>query len=114
MNLYEAEHRYYCADCNYFSNYCSFSYGSWSDFIAVAANEDHDLNLVFRWDWEENEIQEEDPYYRNGTLHLYYMGQRIGLFFIVQVDVCKADEPAIREFLQIKFDKIKSIWSPIV
>lgn len=116
-HLWQIKHRYYCNNGNYFSNDCHAEYKSWNDFINEAKDEDLDYNLIFRWDWDEEGPDGEntfngDDYYRNGVLYLYYMGQRKGLYRYVSIDVCRADEFKIKEFLLKRWEVIKEIWEP--
>lgn len=116
--LYEVDHEYYCNDGNYFDNKCLQEYKCWSDYLAENRDAEDYYNLIFRWDWvanedeDENVIKSDDIYYRESTLKLYYMGQRKGLFRIVHVQVCKADEPKVREFLEKKWEYLKTLWLP--
>jgi hypothetical protein len=81
------------------------------------ANED--LNLLFRWDWEpptdddENVVWQGDENYRDGTLKLFYMGQRKAYCSSHHVEVCRADEPAVREFLEKKWAHMQRLWEGI-
>jgi hypothetical protein len=120
MKLWEAEHSYYCSETNYFSNDCEEHFMSWSEFAAEYASVVLDWNLLFRWDWEvpSDDIGEPlpmnpDPYYRDCTLHLFWIGQRKGLFRSTTVSVCAADEPAVREWLRKPFEHLKALWAPL-
>jgi len=115
--LWEVEHPYYCNQNNYFDNGCFEQCDSWASF--VDENEDLDMNLVFRWDWEllidkdgKPMPMNPDPYYRDGKLLIFYIGQRKGLFRSVEIAVCQADEPMIREWLLIRYEHLKKLWSP--
>jgi hypothetical protein len=121
-HLWEVNHPYYCNEGNYFSSGCHAHYPRWQDFIAEQGNDDLDLNLVFRFDWEvphqdgdEDKpiVWQGDEYYRDSTLKLFYMGQRKGLYRWVSVEVCRADEPAIREWLTKRWEHMKKLWEPL-
>ena len=119
MHLWEQQHPYYCNEGNYFSNDCGREFKRFSDFWEEAEGEDLDYNLIFRWDWVEGEDwgAEEfdgDENYRNGILKLFYMGQRKGLYRYVTVQVCRADEPAVIEFLRPRADQMRAIWTPLL
>lgn len=118
--LYESDHPYYCEEHNYFSNDCHSEHASWADFMADEGDSDFDMNLVFRWDWsfpKDDETgepkQHPDPYYRDGTLKLFYMGQRKGRYRSVFVSVCRADEPAVREWLTKRWEHLRALWAPL-
>lgn len=118
--LWEVTHAYYCNLGNYFNNDCGFKYKSFQDFAAEWGDADFDYNLLFRWDWnEENEETGEsnfngDVNYRNGELQLFWMLQRKGKYQYCTVEVCRADEPAVIEFLQPRLEHLKSLWEPLV
>ena len=120
--LWEIDHPYYCNEGNYYAadnRSHPIVFGTWSQFLDEFGNADFDLNLLFRWDWKEGEESPEnsnftgDPYYRNGTLLLFWMGQRKGLYFWSEISVCRADEDAVRAFLQPRLDHLIKLWAPL-
>ena len=120
-HLWEIDHPYYCNQGNYFAaggQDVFAHYRSWADFFVEEGDSDPDYNLLFRWDWHEGEDHSDgvpfngDVNYRNGVLLLFWMGQRKGLYRWSEVEVCRADEPAVREFLQARFDYLKRVWEP--
>lgn len=119
MHLWEAKHPYYCNEGNFYSREsCEAYYKTWASFVESAADEDLDLNLIFRFDWNENDGSEDptfngDVYYRNGKLKLFYMGQRNGLYRWAIVEVCRADEPAVIEFLRPRWEHMQTLWAPL-
>lgn len=118
-HLYEIEHPYYCNEGNYFSGSQSTiaEYKSWSEFLDEEGDSDFDMNLLFRWDWEEGGEDEPkyngDPNYRNGRLKLFWMGQRKGLYRWSIVEVCRNDEPVILEYLKPRWEHMKTLWEGI-
>jgi len=118
-HLWEVNHSYYCNESNYYQNGTGSSFATWQEFISEFGDSDKDLNLIFRWDWklptddDGNLIINEDPCYRDGTLQLFLMGQRTGLYWCTEVSVCKADEPSVIEFLQPRFEHLVSLWEPL-
>lgn len=117
-HLWEVDHDYYCEDANYYNNQCCFEYKSWQDFYDEMGEADLDYNLIFRWDWKEENSDGEstyngDDYYRNGKLHIYCMQQRKGRFTIMIVDVCRNDEEAICEYLEPRYEYLKALWEPV-
>lgn len=123
-HLWDVDHPYYCNEGNYFARgtECSSHHQRWQDFIAAEGDGDLDMNLVFRFDWDaphEDEDPEKpivwqgDEYYRDSVLKLFYMGQRKGLYRWVTVDVCRADEPAVREWLNIRWEHMRKLWEPL-
>lgn len=124
-HLWEVRHPYYCNEGNWFAGSfrdCSCHYERWQDFIAEQGDNDLDLNLLFRFDWEppwedgdcEKPIQwQGDENYRDSTLKLFYMGQRKGLYRWVTIDVCRADEPAVREWLRVRWEHMRTLWAPV-
>lgn len=119
-HLWEVDHPYYCNEGNYFANDCGNNYKSFQDFIAENADSDFDMNLVFRWDWKEEDHETGDANfngdvnYRNGTLKIFWMGQRKGLYRYTLVEVCRADEDAVIEFLKPRLAHLMRLWEPLV
>ena len=119
--LWEVKHPYYCNLGNYFAtggDDTHTRYRTWGEFYASEGDCDPDMNLLFRWDWQEGEDHDLAPFngdenYRNGLLLLFWMGQRKGLYRWSEVEVCRADEPAVREFLQSRFNYLKTLWEPL-
>jgi hypothetical protein len=77
LHLWEVNHPYYCNEGNYFANDCGDTYGMWSDFHSEYNNSDFDMNLVFRFDWQEGEDWGAgeftgDVNYRNGKLLIFF------------------------------------------
>lgn len=120
-HLWEVDHSYYCNESNYFApgrEQPTAHYKSWADFISEEGDSDLDMNLVFRWDWREGEGWDlapynGDDYYRNGKLLLFIMGQRRGLYRWATIEVCRADEPAVIEYLRPRWERLKDLWEPI-
>lgn len=120
--LWEVSHSYYCTEGNYFSSenkyQTIYEFKSWGEFIAEMGGSDMDLNLLFRWDWQEgggHDLAEYngDDNYRHARLLMFFMRQRKGFHSTSIVEVCRADEPAIREFLMPRLAHLKSLWEPL-
>lgn len=120
-HLWEIDHPYYCNEGNYFASNGDISdnhFKSWADFIEENADADFDMNLIFRFDWVEGEDHELAPFsgdenYRNGILKIFWMGQRKGLYRWSTVQVCRADEAAVIEFLKPRWEHMKLLWEGI-
>ncbi len=119
-HLWEADHAYYCSESNYYApggDQPSAHYRAWDEFFTSEGDCDPDYNLLFRWDWYEGGFGGSeftgDVNYRNGQLSLFWMGQRKGLYRWNTVEVCRADEPAIRAFLEGRFRYLKELWEPL-
>lgn len=118
-HLWEVEHEYYCNEGNYYaSESVEASYRSFADFLAEEGDSDMDYNLLFRWDWKEGGDEDSiafngDEHYRNGTLILFWMGQRKGLYRFSTVSVCRADEPAVLAFLGPRWEHLRKLWAPL-
>lgn len=119
MHLWEVDHPYYCNEGNYFAREeVGDEFKSWASFFEAYKDADMDLNLVFRWDWKEGEdcgagTFTGDVNYRNGHLLIFWMGQRKGLYRYSKVEVCRADEPQVREFLQKRWEHLQTLWAPL-
>jgi hypothetical protein len=114
-HLWECGHPYYCNQGNYYASGRDqpvTEYKRWADFIAEEADADLDYNLVFRWDWKEDDGFDGDINYRNGKLFVFFMGQRKGLYRWAEVEVCRADEPAVIEYLKPRWEHMQRLWEP--
>lgn len=119
MHLWEVDHPYYCYKKNYFTTktVCD-EHATWASFEWKYRNADVDTNLVFRWDWLEGEDWDAEPFngdvnYRNGKLLIFWMSQRLGLYRCSEVDVCRADEPAVVAFLRPRWEHMRWLWEPL-
>jgi len=118
-HLWEVNHSYYCNEGNYYAaESVGAEYRSFADFLAKEGDSDMDYNLLFRWDWSEQSEDDApsfngDPYYRNGNLLLFWMGQRKGLYRYSKVSVCRADEPAVTAFLRPRMEHLARLWEPL-
>ena len=114
-HLWEVNHPYYCNLGNYYSNEPGAEFKSWADFLAEYGDADFDYNLLFRFDWKEEEDRPHkgDDNYRNGRLEIFWMGQRKGLYNFSIIEVCRADEPAVIEFLKPRWEHMKRLWEPL-
>ena len=118
MRLWEVDHPYYCSEMNYYRSEGPTRFRSWHEFESDMGDSDLDLNLVFRWDWREGSEwglpeYNGDDNYRNGLLMVFFMGQRKGLFWCAEVEVCRADEPAVIVFLQPRLNRLATMWLPL-
>lgn len=117
-HLWEIDHPYYCNLGNYFNNDCGEKYKSWDDFEECVKYEDIDLNLIFRWDWNEGkdfDLEEfnGDIYNKCGILYLFYISQRKGIYRWVEIEVCRDDEVNVKKFLEQRWNHMKKLWCPI-
>lgn len=124
-HLWEIDHPYYCNEGNYFARFnevCD-EFNCLQDFLDEYANCDMEMNLLFRFDWAENtdEDREDDDSInvysgddteRTGKLKFFWMGQRKGLYRFSLVDVCRADESAVIEFLKPRWERMRLLWAP--
>lgn len=125
-HLWEVGHAYYCNEGNYYArgDQQPFAhYKSFAEFMAEEGDSDMDYNLLFRFDWSEECCDEEgeelppfngDVNYRNGELKLFWMGQRKGLYRWSIIEVCRADEPAVIEFLRPRLAHLMGLWAPLI
>lgn len=120
-HLWESQHAYYCNEGNFFADTsCESYYHSFADFMSEEGGSDMSYNLLFRWDWtEEDDESGESTYngddtYRNGKLKLFWVGQRKGVYRWSIIEVCRADESAVIEFLRPRLAHLLSLWSPLI
>lgn len=115
-HLWETNHPFYGPDGSEVNHY-----KSWADFMEALGDEDDDMNVLFRWDWPGEDLAYcpprpiiiPDDYYRGYTLRLFYLLPRWSRIVENVVDVCRADEPAVRAFLKRKFAYIGRLWDGI-
>lgn len=122
--LWEIDHDYYCTEGNFYSNDCHFTYRSWAEFNDEMGGADNDLNLVYRWDWQPNKYcgtseeiaafhAKHDDNYRGYQLLIFSMQQRKARAVSFEVEVCRADEPAVIAWLQPRLDHLMNLWQPL-
>lgn len=111
-HLWEVKHPYYCSESNFYSREPYTRWGTWPEFRAAYEDADMDMNMVFRFDWHENEAHA-DVYYRNGNLQMFFMSQRKGIFACHEISVCRADEASVIEFLRPRWEYMKALWQPL-
>jgi hypothetical protein len=119
-HLWEIDHPYYCTEGNYYvsglrRDEVHSSYGSWAEFHEEWGGNDHDMNLVFRWDWkradpDDYEDGEELP---PDTLAVYWVLQRKAILRSTECVVTEADEPAVRAWLADRAKTVAAIWQPL-
>jgi hypothetical protein len=118
-HLWEVKHPYYMSEGNYYARDCHTEFKSWGEFLSEWGDADLDYNYVVRWDWREGSDWDlgeynGDDYYRHARLLIQFVGQRKALLLSVEVHVCRADEAAIKEWLQPRFEYAMSMWEPFV
>lgn len=106
-HLWECQHEYDCESADYWNgkNKRNHKYKLFKDFLTDMGSSDFDLNLLFRWDWKENDKEQ-------GKLFLYFLLQRKGIFISFEIDVIRDDELEVIEFLKPRWDHLKSLWQP--
>lgn len=116
-HLWEKENEGYWADRAYHAagSEPSIRFKSWQDFIEVHPLKEPDFAdwtiLGFTWN---QVLKISDPYYRNGRLELYVLMRRKGWYAQFNVEVCEADEPAVKEYLSVHAAKLRSLWGPVM
>lgn len=100
---------------------------------------DNDFNFLYRWDWikadpenylfsssdeildeinaTQQEIEESKKQFEEDSkidkLMLFFMLQRKSYNISAEVKVTESDEPAVREWLQKKWEYMKGMWEPL-
>lgn len=117
------KHDYYASDSCFDNKDAHFIYETWKDFYKEYAKADTDMNLVVRWDIEED-IEEDENGNEVGTgefsMLIIIVGQRKGMYIpriinrIEEEDVPQIKEYLKRSFIDLEsFDKLMSIWQPL-
>ncbi len=82
-------------------------YDTWKDFYLVFKDMDIDLDLIFRWD-----IQEDDD--GSFSMDVFMMQQRKGHYMSKVIrNVDEEDVPAILDLMGRHWARLQSIWTPI-
>jgi hypothetical protein len=104
-HLWESEHGYPCAPENWYKHRDRSVFPSWVDFLVAFGEGSRDLNLVFRWDWDEEKME----------LFIGIIHQRKGRYWPVVVKNMKPeDELSVRHWLQRALDHLVSEWAPLI
>ena len=102
------KHDYYCSESSYYDLGFKTNYETFADFYAEMGTVDQDLNLVFRFDIDAKE-NVEDEY----SMEIFMVHQRKGRFVPFWIEkVYETDFELIKEYLEIRYKKIESLWSP--
>lgn len=117
QHLWETDHPYYMTEGNYLALGYHTRHQSWADFLTAFGDSDLDYNYVVRWDWLEGSDwgagdYAGDDYYRNGRFMVQFVFQRKALLASHEVEVCRADEPAVRAWLAPRFVYALTMWEP--
>ena len=106
-HLWEIKHPYYCTASQY-----EWDFPSWDNYMSqIKEAGDLDYNFLVRFDWYDSN----DPGWELNAdqLRLTYVRQRRGELVTHDVTVNKSDEPAIREWLQIRWVHMIKTWSGV-
>jgi len=108
QKLWETKHPYHCSESG-------DDFQSWQDFIDEWDDADADMNLLFRFDFLDNEDYQEEWQLFEGErlIRLNYIHQRKGYVSTQTVRVRERDESAIRLWLQQRFEYLKTLWTPL-
>lgn len=108
-HLWEVEHPYYCNLSNYRTkgDEGGYEYSSFEEFLKEWDDADMDYHLLFRWDWK---VYDEG----SDELHMFWMLQRRGDYQYCTVKVDKEDEDKVKEFLQPRWEYMKTLWEPFI
>lgn len=118
-HLWEVDHPYYWAEGSFHERGMHVRHDSWAEFIQEMGDADEDLNLVCRWDWKQDEPDEDSGGNAppvpagTGTLTVFYVVQRKAYTFSHEVAVTSADEPAVRAWLGQKWRHLQRLWTPL-
>lgn len=113
--LWEHDHPYYCAEGNFYARPdqgLHTEWDSWDEFVADAGllyDGDMDLNLLFRWDWQDYTADGEGM-----QLQLHWVLQRKAILRSDTVAVTRKDEQAVRAWLEPRAAKMRELWAPFL
>lgn len=111
--LYEIKHDYYCQPENFYSGKTITYYDCWEDFLFDWKDADEDYNLLFRFDWnQEEDDEDEGNNIIENKLYLHWILQRKGLYICSIVTVKKENEKDIKKWLEKKYKHLIKLWQP--
>jgi hypothetical protein len=122
QHLWEVDHPYYGPEGSFWANWAQQGpyiqkYESWQEFVDEGgmADADLDMNWCYRWDWKKwptEDYEEDVNEAEKEQLLLFWMMPRKGIMATSTINVTEADEPAVREWLQVRADYMRSMWEP--
>jgi hypothetical protein len=122
QHLWEVDHPYYGPEGSFWANWSQQGpyiqkYESWQEFVDEGgmADADLDMNWCYRWDWKKwptEDYEEDVNEAEKEQLLLFWMMPRKGIMATSTINVTEADEPAVREWLQVRADYMRSMWEP--
>lgn len=116
--LWEVDHPYYCNEGNFFKAGLHHVFPTWEAFIegGIGGNEDHDHNLLVRWDWKVrhtfNDAGEETGI-EGEYLYCVWLIQRKGFTMSSEVPVTRDMEETVRAWLAPRAAKVAELWAPL-
>lgn len=117
-HLWEIEHPDRCEAGNWFHSGEHQLFLRWQDFRGEYTAGPDEV-LLFRWDWKrpcdsegEPSAWKRDEYYRESDIRLFFVNQGKARNWSVDVQVCRADESEIREWLATQYEYVKRLWYP--
>ena len=118
MNLWEFSPPYYVPDHAWNSGEGPTEWRSWGKFVLEYGDAIPELHAIC-WQWCEGEDHDlpkygGDPYYRGARLEIGMWKAGKGLYACHHIDVCRADEPAVREYLGRCWTYTRELWGPVV
>ncbi|MDJ0342188.1 hypothetical protein QMK19_03180 [Streptomyces sp. H10-C2] len=120
QHLWEVDHPYYCTQGNFYVGGhrradVHAEYESWTEFHAEWGDNDPDMNLVFRWDWQRDNAEDLEEGDEPGPdkLLVFWVLQRKAILRSTECIVTEADEPAVRAWLVDRAITIRAIWEPL-
>lgn len=117
--LYAVDHDYFIeADPGYYQPGWYREFASWDDFMLEYQDAEPCWNLVVRFDmeWFDEECERMVPTDRTsepGELRVYFLAQRKAKFWVCKIKVHRSDERRIRNWLQPRWEYLRSLWFPL-
>lgn len=112
-----AYHPYNCNTQSWNNRDAAQEFETWEEFFEEWGSVDKDYNLLFRFDIENLEGEDDEGndvvYPDIFTGKFFFILQRKGLFFPVTVEsLTEADLPAIEKYLSEKWEGMQELWAP--
>lgn len=115
------DHPYYAAEGCYYAkagpgdDFPHYEHDSWADFLEENGDNDLDMNLLYRWDWDPQSAEDALEFGPEPEqVQLYFMQQRKARPVSIYVTVTPEDEPAVRAYLEVRAAHLRTLWSPLL
>lgn len=107
LDKMRVDHPYYCCGSNFYSYEPNYTWETATDFLNEFEESDIDMNLVFRWD-----INEEDV--GRYSADVFIMAQRNGIYTPQHIRSINEQEiDRFARYLKKHWHRLNELWAPL-